>query len=445
MSPLTHVSRALGWNLGNVVPSAGELVALEAAGVRDPAVQRYAAWRRSLLLVAIVPTTLAFLLAVWDTADGGFGEYAPLGVGLELAWLVASLGLAVACAIGVAFWTKPGSTSALLVIAWATTFLLPFAYALLPATALYHVHEIDAAAIAKLKSPPTQKADPAKVVKAKDEEDEDEPDPPLSPEALEKAEAVEALAVEFVLSGTSYLLLLPAVLSLIPGVVNGCLRIKSLLPAAQLPGWFLVCAAPAFLLFWMVLLCLANHAARSPILVGGVLLWAGAPLWYAIRGRVFVRSQIGKTEAARVGGVKRLVGITTLLGLVLMLTFALTTKVVGLNLVGLDRAKAVSTKIEILSEDDEISLEDVQTALAESKSFVFAFDLSSWRFVVDFLAKFLVVLAVFADLVLRATLASWANDRAFRAGSGASAYDAAAAAAVAAFEPVTVGRKASTS
>ena len=57
----------------------------------------------------------------------------------------------------------------------------------------------------------------------------------------------------------------------------------------------------------------------------------------------------------------------------------------------------------------------VQTALAESKSFVYAFDLSSWRMVVDFLAKLLVVTAVFADLVLRATVTAWRNDRSLRA------------------------------
>src|SRR5436190_10131651 len=95
------------------------------------------------------------------------------------------------------------------------------------------------------------------------------------------------LAIGFVMSAGGYLLLLPAVMSLIPGAVNGCLRIKSLLPAAQLPGWLLVSAAPIFLLFWLIFLAIANHLVQSPLLVLGVILWAGSPIWFSIKGRVF--------------------------------------------------------------------------------------------------------------------------------------------------------------
>lgn len=421
-SPIAHVQRAFGWNLGKVVPSQNESTALARAGVNDPTIQRYAVWRKSLLLVAIVPTFLAFVLAVIDTFESGFGEFTKLGIALEVAWLVAAAALSIACFIGIRNWKRPGSASGILIAAWAGAFLLPFVYALLPASSIYHVQEIAAKApVASAK----QNAQNKTAKPAEDDED-DEKETVIDPAKLEKLQAMEELAVEFVLSGSGYLLLLPAVLSLIPGAVNGCLRIKSLMPAAQLPGWLLVCAAPAFLLFWMVILVIANHAARSPYLVFGVLLWAGAPIWFSIRGKVFVQSQIGEKEAARIAGVKRLVLITTLIGVALMLTFVLTTKVVGLNVVGFDRAKAVSTKIEQLSDDDEVSLEDVQTALSESKSFIYAFDLSSWRFVVDFLAKFFVVLAVFADLILRATLSAWRNDRALRASAGSKEYDQAA-------------------
>ena len=428
-SPLTHVTRAFAWNLGKVVPSAAESSALADAGVTDPTARRYAAWRRSLLGVALVATAAAFALAALDLAQGGLGEFTRLGVGLELAWLAAAGALPVACAAGVLSWTRPSRGAGLLAAAWAAAFLLPFVYALLPVSAIYHVGDAAPAPAAVAKPAPAGKAMPAD-----DGDDEGEDDEPtlaaaLDPVAAEKLEAMRELAVEFVLSGGGYLLLLPAVLSLIPGAVNGCLRVKALLPAAQLPGWLLVCVAPAFLLFWAVILVIANHAARSPFLVFGVLLWAGAPIWYSWRGRVFVRSQLGAAEAAKIGGVKKLVLITTLLGVGLLLGFVLTAKVAGLKVVGFERAKAVTTRIDELSEDDEVSVEDVQAALAESKSFVYAFDLSVWRAAVDFLAKLLVVTAVFADLVLRATVAAWRNERTLRASAGAADYDATAAAA----------------
>jgi len=427
--PLTHVTRAFAWDLGKVVPSAEESRQLAEAGVTDPTARRYAAWRRSLLGVALVATAAAFALAALDLARGGLGEFTRLGVGLELAWLAASWALPVACAVGVLSWTRPSRGAGLLAAAWAAAFVLPFVYALLPVGALYHVNATP---------PPAPVVTVAKAVKVAVPADADDGDDSeaggvtvaalLDPAALEKLEAMRGLAVEFVLSGGGYLLLLPAVLSLIPGAVNGCLRVKALLPAAQLPGWLLVCAAPASLPFWAVILVIANHAARSPLLVFGVLLWAGAPIWYSLRGRVFVRSQLDAAEAAKVGGVKRLVLVTTLLGVGLLLGFALTAEVAGLKVVGFERAKAVTTRLDELSEDDEVSVEDVQVALAESKSFVYAFDLSVWRAAVDFLAKLLVVTAVFADLVLRATVAAWRNDRALRASAGAADYDATAAA-----------------
>src|SRR5947207_13667884 len=73
-SPLVHAKRAFGWNLGRMLPSPAESAALVAMGVSDPAVQRYAAWRRSLLVVAGVPTLAAFVLAAFDVFERDLGE-----------------------------------------------------------------------------------------------------------------------------------------------------------------------------------------------------------------------------------------------------------------------------------------------------------------------------------------------------------------------------------
>lgn len=434
VSPLTHVKRAFAWNLGKTVPSAGEIAELTSSGTTDPTAQRYAVWRRSLLLTALVPTILSVILACVDLAESGLGEMTLLGKVFEIAWLVALAGLSAACIIGILSWKKPGKSAAILALAWLTSFLLPIVSALVPANALYHVEPVNSATAQKIGNSITHpKKDPPKSTnKAKadpdSEDEEDEPkhsvDPELDPATIEKIQAMQELAVEFALSGSSYLLLLPAVLSIIPGAVNGCLRIKSLIPASQIPGWMLVCAAPAFLLFWAVILVIANHVARSPLLVFGVLLWAGAPIWYSIRGKVFISSQITEQDANQIGGVKRLVLITTLIGLACLLTFVMKTKVVGLNIVGFDKSAAVTTKLdEAFDADDEVNIEEVQTAIAQSKSFIYAFDLSSWRFIVDFLAKLLIVTALFADLILRATVSAWRHDKELRAGKGSAPFD----------------------
>jgi hypothetical protein len=404
-----HLRRALGWNLGKVMPTPKELAALTAAGVTDPAVQRYAAWRRSLLLLATAVTGLVFVLLLWDVVEDGVDELTAFGVGMEVVVTAAYAALPVACFVGATRWVRPGSGAAVLRLAWAATFLLPFVSALLPSGLLFDLQGFDV-------PPPTGVGGS-----------------PASAESIEQWEKVEALrelAVTFVLGGGAYLLLLPAVLSLVPGAMNGCLRVKSALPAAQLPGWILVCASPVFLLVWLVLLVIANHAAQSPLLVVGVLLWAGSPVAYALRGPVFVRSQMTDADAATIARVKRAAGLTGLAGVVLLGVFALTSEVAGLTVLGFDEDRALGPQVEELADDDdEVDLEDLTTAYARSDSLVYALDVGSWRFLVDFFAKLLVAIAVFSDLVMRATLTAWRNNRALRDGPVAAGFDASASAA----------------
>lgn len=396
---LTHLRRAFDWNLGRIVPSAAEAEQLAAAGQTEPAAQRYAVWRRSVLLVTAFATSAAFALAVADVADSGIGDYTPLGVALELAWLATAAALPVAALVGVARWKRPGSGAVLLRVAWAVAFVLPFVYALLPIRLIYNIQPVVAPALAL----------------------------ELDPATVERAIALKEMLIDFILAGGGYLMLLPTVLSLIPGALNGCLRVKSLLPAAQLPGWLLVTAAPAFLLIWLVILAVINHAVRSPLLAIGILLWSGSPAIYSLFGRVFVQPQLTDADAARIGRVKKLVGLTALTGIALMAAFILTSRVAGLEVIGFNEETALSTKLDELAEaDDEFSLEELQTALAESTSLLYALDLSSYQLIIDILAKLMVVTAVFADLALRATLTAWRNDRLLRQG-GSAGYEAAAA------------------
>ncbi|MFO0934307.1 MAG: hypothetical protein U1E39_16595 [Planctomycetota bacterium] len=417
VSPLVHVKRALSWNLSKVAPSPRELEALARDGIADPTVARYAAWRRSLLLVAFGATLVAFALAVLDEVEAGFGELTPFGAALEVAGLLAVGTMPTACLAGLRRWTRPGHASGALATAWIVAFVLPFVEALLPVGWLYHVeasHAVaDAAAKVGAVAPGVVDGLP-----------------------LEKLEALRTLALDFVVSGSAYLALLPAVLSLIPGAMNGCLRVKSLLPAAPLPGWLLVCAAPLFLLFWLVLLVVVNQAAQSPLLVFGMLLWAGSPVLYALRARTFVQPRLDADDVARITAVKRAVGLTGLVGIGLLLAFATVEKVAGLRLVGLDEATAMSSRLDQLVEDDLLTLEDVGDAFESSTSFLYALDLSSLRFVLDFFAKLLLVTAVFAHLVLRATLSAWRTDRTLRTHHEAGAHDAASAAALAALGSV---------
>ncbi len=60
-----------------------------------------------------------------------------------------------------------------------------------------------------------------------------------------------------------YVTLMPAVLSLIPGVLRACLRIKALIPEAILPGLFLIAATPFYILLFLVIFTTVNQAAGN--------------------------------------------------------------------------------------------------------------------------------------------------------------------------------------
>lgn len=412
-----HVKRAFGWNLARVVPSAAEARALAEAGVTEPTARRYASWRRSLLLVALIPTLLVVALALWDMAEEDLETYRPLGLAIDCAWLLVLVVLPLALVRGVRGWCRPDAGARLLLGAWLAAFLLPLAHALIPEEALYHVEPLEVA-------PMTLAA--AEAAAALDEDLDD-----VDVEA--KTQALQSLTMKLVFSGGAFLMLLPALISLIPGAMNGCLRMKSLFPAAQMPGWLLIAVAPVFLLFWLVMLVLVNPAAESALLVVGIVLWAGSPLLYVLHGRVFVQSQTGPEGLARITKAKRKVAVVGIAGIACLLAFLLTTQVAGLKVLGMDAERSFDARLdEHRGEDHALGWEGIKEAYAESDSLVFALDPSWFQLLLDILAKLLIATAVFTHLVLRATLASWRNDRALREGSEAAGYDAGAAATLAA-------------
>ena len=68
-----------------------------------------------------------------------------------------------------------------------------------------------------------------------------------------------------------YVTLMPSVLSLIPGVIRACLRIKALIPESVLPGLFLIAAAPLyFLIFLVTFTTRSRPSQRLPVTMTSV-------------------------------------------------------------------------------------------------------------------------------------------------------------------------------
>jgi hypothetical protein len=185
----------------------------------------------------------------------------------------------------------------------------------------------------------------------------------------------------------------PAVLALVPGVIRACIRVKMLLPEAALPGWFLVAAAPFNGLLVLVTFVALAQVAPSPLLLAGMLLWLAAPLAYLARARVYTRPVASADELRGLWRVQALAWALALGSAACLISYAATWEAFGLRLVGLEPKSSLFRPWHVV------------------------------RYFLDFAGRALFVTVLGADLLLRATLSAWRDQRAFMASPAAAGYD----------------------
>ena len=197
------------------------------------------------------------------------------------------------------------------------------------------------------------------------------------------------LLLEGLLEGAQQMVvLLPTVLSLVPGVQRACLRVKTLVPESMLPGWFLVAAAPFYALFLLVIFIAINQITSEPLLLISMLLLAGAPFIY-----VFARPLMSEADFLRMRRVQQVVsGVTALAGLLLVVYLA-PQQYFGIHLVGLD------VKTSLLGPLDLIG------------------------FFLEVIGRSLFMTVLGADLFMRMNLSTWQHHRTLAGSSAAEGYD----------------------
>lgn len=200
--------------------------------------------------------------------------------------------------------------------------------------------------------------------------------------------------LEGLVEAAGYLItLLPTVLSLIPGVQRACLRIKTLLPEAMLPGWYLVAAAPLYGLFLLVIFVGINQVASDPVFLLGVFLFLAAPALYVIQADVFTRPLATEADFQQMRSVQRLIsGITVIAGL-LLLYYVSTQDVLGIRAVGLNPETSLLQPLDLV------------------------------EFLLEFLGRSLFMTVFGADLFLMMTLSSWRHQQAFAGSPGENNYN----------------------
>lgn len=212
------------------------------------------------------------------------------------------------------------------------------------------------------------------------------------------AEERVALQYERVAAGVGWgayyaVTLSPIVLALVPGAMRACVRVKLLLPEAALPGWLLAAAAPLNGLLVLVTFAALAQVAPSPLLLAGLLLWLAAPLAYLLAADTLTRPLATPADRRRLGRVRATAGVLGAGAVACLVAHALTWDVAGLRLVGADPGSSLVRPRQVA------------------------------RYALDFAGRSLFVTVLGADLVLRATLAAWRDERAFRGTPAAAGFD----------------------
>jgi hypothetical protein len=284
-----HLRRALASDLKAIEVRPQEAETLAANGVSLERAQKYVVWRASMLLIVIVPSVLSAIIGLYRVFD----TFKYLNAVGALAYLLQALALvALPAAVGAAAWSwmRIRDSRRLLMYGWGVAFIVPAIVALAPADwVLNEFTLVDRAALAL----------------------------------------------------TEILNFMPIVLCLIPGVVRGCLRIKTLLPQSIVPGWFLMAAAFSYALALLPMVVFVSKFSGSLLLFLACGAWLAAPLSYLGYARTFVTPQEtyhGERAVRRARSVSFAMVVSAL---ALALLFAFTFKMGSRTALGLSEAGSV--------------------------------------------------------------------------------------------------------
>jgi hypothetical protein len=327
----------------------------------------------------MIPALLAAVLSTIDLLSGRHEGLTRIGKILTFANTIVIWALPITTILTLRYWLSFRLSQRILILGWFITFIPPFLIALVPTnlwfeTGNLHIHE-----------------------------------PHLQREAA-VIDILNALHVTFTL--------LPTALAILPGLVRACLRVKTLLPAAILPGWFLVITTPFYFLLALVVLVALNNMAGSPWLVLGMMFTLSSSMIYVARGNLFVRP-LSSDETSAINQTHRLSRLAALIGAALLLVYLFTKQIFGLHLVGLDSQKSM---VWLWENRHQMGLVPGE-ALTQAQSIFWAGEISLFQVVVQYCGRSLFMTAVFADALVRMTLVAWSQARRFQQTPAAAEYD----------------------
>lgn len=194
--------------------------------------------------------------------------------------------------------------------------------------------------------------------------------------------------------GALYLVpLLPAVLSLVPGVQRACIRVKMLLPQSILPGSLLVIISPFYAMFLLVIFVSINQLRLDSLFSVGMLLFIAAPLTYAVQASLFTKPLTSESDYRRIRVVKGIAGAITALAGALLVAYLAKGEIWGVRLLGTDPKSALMVPLDLV------------------------------EFFLEFVTRAMFITVLGADLFMRMNLTAWKHTRDFTGSPEAADYD----------------------
>lgn len=361
-----HLKRAFKWNLRALPVEPDEEAMLLANGVDEPDARRYLVWRRSVLLVVAIPTLVSALLAVLGAVTK---EHQPplsgMGILLEFVRVAGLFVLPLTAWLAAKAWDNHRRSRTILVRGWLIAFLTPLVLALIP-----YGWRIDMS------------------------------------QANGDRNTLEVMnfGAGFLGAALVYVTLMPAVLSLLPGVLRGCLRIKALIPQSVLPGLFLVAATPLYVLLFLVIFTTVNQVLGDILLILGIVAVLGAPMLYLFNAGTFIRPLATEEEVARIGTIQKTVLTVIGIGIGLIVVYGFTHTIPLPNQIGGLR------RLALLGFDSGSSV------------------LQLWKpdviqFPVEFVVRSMFTMVLVADLFMLMNLQLWRHTKTFQDSPEAATYD----------------------
>ncbi len=233
-----------------------ERAALGRAGITDPVMVGYLAWRRSVLFgfaAFLVPLIILRAVEVFDKSNlpAYFSEGAGTVQGLNIVALIVDAGFCGLCFWQWTKWTDYRQQRRLLTFGWLAFFFVPFVLYLYPLRT-----------------------------------------------TMANGDGKDGVGLGMVFTVQTLLVLAPRALALLPGVMRSSLVTKYLFPNSPAPGWVLVAVAPLFGLFTLVVLVVPYQLSGSGFFVlalGGFLTCAYFQIKAGLElNRPIDREQFGK-------------------------------------------------------------------------------------------------------------------------------------------------------